>query len=240
MTLLTTAFAQGTHAGRPAAAASNNGFYYYETDTQRLFQSTGAAWQQVAAGVGVDALTTKGDVLGYSTAPARVPVGADGTVLTADSTQALGLKWAAGGGGGGGGEVGYAQITSGVNVLSTNEASGTTIISPGSITFDGAAVMVEFFAPFCTTDNGALGHQTVVSLFEGATQISRLALSFNHVNSVQNESPMYGRYRFTPTAGAHTYTVTAFSTSTTGTPAIGAGAGGTGNNPPAFIRFTKV
>lgn len=46
-------------------------------------------------------LTTKGDLFGYSTGDARIPVGADTYVLTADSTQALGVKWAAGGGGGG-------------------------------------------------------------------------------------------------------------------------------------------
>lgn len=40
-------------------------------------------------------LTTKGDILGFSTLNARVPIGADGFVLTADATQALGLKWAA-------------------------------------------------------------------------------------------------------------------------------------------------
>lgn len=39
-------------------------------------------------------LTTKGDVLGYDTALARVPIGTNNQVLTADSTQALGLKWA--------------------------------------------------------------------------------------------------------------------------------------------------
>lgn len=38
-------------------------------------------------------VTTKGDVLGYSTVPARIPIGADGLRLTADSTQALGLSW---------------------------------------------------------------------------------------------------------------------------------------------------
>lgn len=38
-------------------------------------------------------LTTKGDIWGFSTLDARVPVGVDGTVLTADSTQALGVKW---------------------------------------------------------------------------------------------------------------------------------------------------
>lgn len=40
-------------------------------------------------------LTTKGDIYGYSSADARIPVGANGLVLTADSTQALGVKWGA-------------------------------------------------------------------------------------------------------------------------------------------------
>ena len=47
-------------------------------------------------------LTTKGDLIGRdATAPVRVPVGADGQVLTADAASAPGVKWAAGGGGGG-------------------------------------------------------------------------------------------------------------------------------------------
>lgn len=40
-------------------------------------------------------LTTKGDIWGYSTVDARVPVGTNGHVLTADSAEALGVKWAA-------------------------------------------------------------------------------------------------------------------------------------------------
>ncbi len=44
-------------------------------------------------------LTTKGDIYGYDTALARIPVGADTFVLTADSVEPLGVKWAAGGGG---------------------------------------------------------------------------------------------------------------------------------------------
>lgn len=49
----------------------------------------------ITGGTGSSPLTTKGDIYGYSTTNARIPVGADTFVLTADSTQALGVKWAA-------------------------------------------------------------------------------------------------------------------------------------------------
>ena len=39
-------------------------------------------------------LTTKGDILTHSTVDARLAVGSDGQVLTADSAQATGIKWA--------------------------------------------------------------------------------------------------------------------------------------------------
>jgi hypothetical protein len=40
-------------------------------------------------------VTTKGDVFTFSTIPTRLAVGANNTVLTADSAEATGLKWAA-------------------------------------------------------------------------------------------------------------------------------------------------
>lgn len=54
---------------------------------------TGQATAAAAFGA-LSPLTTKGDILGYSTLNARVPIGTDTQVLTADSSQALGLKWA--------------------------------------------------------------------------------------------------------------------------------------------------
>jgi hypothetical protein len=55
---------------------------------------------QGGGGVPDDLLTTKGDTHGFDTANARVPIGADTTILTADSTTALGLAWSAAAGGG--------------------------------------------------------------------------------------------------------------------------------------------
>lgn len=45
------------------------------------------------------AMSTKGDLLGFTTVPARVAVGTDGYVLVADSTQTSGVRWSAGAGG---------------------------------------------------------------------------------------------------------------------------------------------
>lgn len=135
-------------------------------------------------------------------------------------------------------EIAYSQITSPVNIVSLTEATGTTIISPGAITFDGGTVIVEFFGTV-TTPSGA-SDTLRVSLFESTTQITRLATVFTNIAAFQALLMLSCRYRFTPTAGSHTYTITASVNSTTGTPAVTAGAGGTGGDPPAFVRFTKV
>ena len=45
-------------------------------------------------GGGSSPLTTKGDLYGFSTVDARVPVGSNGQVLTADSSNARGVTWA--------------------------------------------------------------------------------------------------------------------------------------------------
>lgn len=56
--------------------------------------STGL-WKQAGGAGSTSPLTTKGDLWGFSTVDARLPVGTDGFELVADSTQALGVKWAA-------------------------------------------------------------------------------------------------------------------------------------------------
>ena len=64
---------------------------------KRLIGSVGLA---PGSDEGTD-LTTKGDVHGYSTTNTRIPIGDNDQVLTADSSEALGLKWATASAGGG-------------------------------------------------------------------------------------------------------------------------------------------
>lgn len=136
-------------------------------------------------------------------------------------------------------EINYTQITSNANVTDTAEATATALISPGAITFDGTAVLVSFFCGSVLLDTAAVGDQLIISLFEGATQITRLAV-LNSLVTTQHREPVFAQFRFTPTAASHTYIITAFTTSTTGTPTLAAGSGGTNGFPPAFVRFVKV
>jgi len=69
-------------------------------------------------------LTTKGDIHGYSSSNTRIPVGDDDQVLTADSSEALGVKWATAGGG----------VTTNVQtseITSNKEITSTSYVTTG-------------------------------------------------------------------------------------------------------------
>jgi hypothetical protein len=70
------------------------------TAGQVLRVNSGATAPEWATTADQTPLTTKGDLFGFDTADARIPIGTNGHVLTADSAQSLGLKWAAPAGGG--------------------------------------------------------------------------------------------------------------------------------------------
>lgn len=137
-------------------------------------------------------------------------------------------------------EINQTSITSPASVTDTLEATATALISPGALTFDGSPVRVQFFCAKASLPTAAIGNTLTVTLFEGATQITRLAVATAESIATQQFIPIYAEYEFTPSAGSHTYKVCAFVTSTTGVPALYAGSGGTGGIPPAFVRFLKV
>lgn len=105
-----------THVGEIATWDADEGEWEYETvDGSPVVAVDDDADYQVLDGDGttsaapwfVSPTTTKGDlIVRGSSADGRLPVGANGDIPYADSTQPLGIRWAAppSGGGGGGGE----------------------------------------------------------------------------------------------------------------------------------------
>jgi hypothetical protein len=134
----------------------------------------------------------------------------------------------------------YAQITANANVTDTVEATGTALITSNAVVYDGAPVLLEFFAVSVSSPNNAVGDQVFIGLFEGATQLARIGRVVCAVAGVNGKATVLARYRFTPTAGTHAYLITGFVNTVVGTPAIFASVGGVATNAPAYIRITKV
>lgn len=122
------------------------------------------AWVPVSSSA--SPLTTKGDLYGFSTANARIPVGADADVLTADSTQPLGVKWAAPAAGSGvqynpantqyyviTDSRGYASTTSSPLTITAVSCDGTTCTATAANTMTGGYDWVLFdwstYSPTC-------------------------------------------------------------------------------------------
>jgi hypothetical protein len=98
------------------------------------FRSTSAAtfFDYVQTG-SVSPLTTKGDLYGFSTLDARIPIGTNNQVLTADSAQALGLKWATPTG-----------ANKSYSLLSTTALTGSATITVSSLSgYDNFLIQIQ-------------------------------------------------------------------------------------------------
>lgn len=84
----------GTAAQRPAASLLNAGLFWFATDTKVISWSSGTAWSD--AGIPPSIVDAKGDIIAATAADtvSRLAVGSNDQVLTADSAQATGVKWA--------------------------------------------------------------------------------------------------------------------------------------------------
>lgn len=204
----------------------------------------GGGTGQTTANAGFGALapsTTKGDLLGYSTVNARIPVGTDTQVLTADSAQTLGLKWATPTTG----TVTSVTFTGDGTVLSSTPSSAVT--TSGTLT---AALKTQTARTFLQgPTSGAAATPTFAALvmptiqrFSGAP-----AGATNYSFIVSVASATVGA---TYTNSGQTFTVlstisglTTLFTSGTGTPAASGSlikSGGTGDSTITFTSFGGV
>lgn len=97
-------FANAT--ARDAAVTSpqeGNACYLKDTDTIQVYSGSSWATQSASNPISGNIVDAKGDIIAATAADtvARLAVGTNGQVLTADSAEATGLKWATAAGGGG-------------------------------------------------------------------------------------------------------------------------------------------
>ena len=162
-----------TYSNLPSAGIEGRMFYVSSgTNAGKVYRDNGASWDQVVTAAGVS-VTTKGDVQGFTTVPARVPVGTDGYVLTADSGASAGVSWQAPGGGGGsvlgaaffdasGASIGSLVVTGNVTGV-TYSAAGTYAValsgSPANycVLAMGTQQPAGGFIPIMFVDNATQG-----------------------------------------------------------------------------------
>jgi hypothetical protein len=152
-------------AARDAAVtAPQEGNTCYLKDTDQILVYSGSAWVVKSGG---SPLTTKGDLYTYSTTDARLGVGTNGQVLTADSTAATGIKWATASSGGSG------------KVLQVVQGSYSTSTTVASTTFTDTGLSLSITPTASTSKILILVNQDYIFIREEVSQSHRLKVVRN-------------------------------------------------------------
>ena len=178
---------------------------------QLYFTSTGVAiFFSTDAADSTSPLTTKGDLYGFSTLDARIPIGTNNQVLTADSAQALGLKWASPAGGGKVLQVvsmNYTTETSFTNNTAT--ATGITLAITPSLTSSKVLIFFSVNGVTHTAQNTLNG--ATIKLYRDASSIVQISAAGGRIGGTPVdlfETNFHHTYLDSPaTTSATTYTV---------------------------------
>jgi len=152
-------------------------------------------------------LTTKGDLFTFDTADARLGVGANGTVLTADSAETTGMKWAALAAGGKLLQVVQGSLTSEASTTS-NSAVDTGLSVTITPTLNTSKVLLFVVHNAIRTGGGNNADGAYFRLLRASTSICTFAALVGYTNSLLRQDGQTASVMFldTPaTTSATTY-----------------------------------
>jgi len=170
-------FATTTARDTALSGVLAEGMLCYVDADNNIYKYTGSAWVNIDTTGGGSPLTTKGDLYTYSTTDTRLGVGTNGHVLTADSTTATGLKWAAAAAGGK-----VLQVVQGTYSTATATTSTSYVDTnlTASITPSSTSSKVLVIATLPMKINGSAGDD-----LQGSMQLVRASTSIlNYENNL--------------------------------------------------------
>lgn len=159
-------------AGSLILPQNDAGILYFVSTSSSVFYD----FIQVGA---ASPLTTKGDLYTFSTSDARLAVGTNGQVLTADSSEATGLKFAT-------------PASGGMTLLSTTTLSGTTTSITGinqtynnlQIIVTGANAAASFGLQIQVENDFDLGNKIIGRASDGQNVVASASGVFGNYNSI--------------------------------------------------------
>lgn len=214
-------------AGRVTQYAKADGLFYSKDDA--------GVETLMSGGTGMtNPMTTVGDLIqgGAAGAPARLAAPVIDKVLTGKGAgTAVAYEYPPGY------QYSYVEFAANVNVTATTETASNTIVTGGTVTFDGTSATIQFHCPDVSLATDAAGRTLFISLFQDGVSIGRMS-TIQSPAAAAFRVPVNLERTMTPSAGTHSYSIRGYVNA--GTSIAVAGAGGTATIMPGFVRYKKV